>query len=372
MAGRQVLIVEDTRELGRMLHSALLTLDPTLTVQVVPSAEEALFSLTRQRADLVIADIHLPGMSGLEMLQRLHQRTPETPCILITALPHEGLAQQAQKAGAVRFLRKPLSLTTFLEAVAEVLGLGSAIAAPPATTPPQPAESGEVRLATRLAGLRQALGARTVCLLDDRGRVVAQAGEWLPGDFEKEWVAPMMATLSTAIKTSRLISVGAPRAVMAWQGEEVHLVLAPIGVFGLLLLLPGNQSAVHLSLAFEAVTRAVQDLSRILEEMGVPFHTVVTAPLPPEPPFNRPLTAEEEAIPEVLSLEDQPILQSLVQHLEQPPLPADPQAVDAFWEAALESESPPASASEALSYEQALRLGLAPNPEDEDETHSHG
>ncbi|MGB9799325.1 MAG: response regulator [Thermanaerothrix sp.] len=366
MAARRVLIVEDTLELGRMLRSALLTLDPALEIHVVPSAEEALLDVSRQGADLMIADIRLPGMSGFDLVKKLHQRFPQTPCILITALTEEGLAQRAQEVGAVRFLRKPLSMNTFLDAVAEVLGMPTA-PPPPADTA---ASTGEEtpRLAARLGRLRQTLNAHAVFLLDDRGHIVAQAGEWLPAYFEHEWIPPLMAALSAGIKVSRLIRPGPPQGVTAFKGAEVDLLFAPVGVFALVLVVPANESVVRLPLAFEAVLQAAQEVARILDEMGVGYLTVTTAPPPPELPLTLPPGVDAEVVPvEVLPVEATE-LQPLVESLEQPSLPADPQAIDAFWEAAVKDEAVSLLTPEALTYEEARRLGLAPDSEAEEST----
>ncbi|WP_322808106.1 response regulator [Thermanaerothrix sp.] len=364
MAARRVLIVEDTLELGRMLRSALLTLDPALEIHVVPSAEEALLDVSRQGADLMIADIRLPGMSGFDLVKKLHQRFPQTPCILITALTEEGLAQRAQEVGAVRFLRKPLSMNTFLDAVAEVLGLPTA-PPPPAETVPGTGEE-TPRLAVRLGRLRQAVNAHAVFLLDDRGHIVAQAGEWLPAYFESEWIPPLMAALSANVKVSRLIRPGPPQGVTAFKGAEVDLLFAPVGVFALVLVTPASESAVRLPLAFEAVLQAAQEVARILDEMGVGYLTVTTAPPPPEPPLTLPPGVEAEIVPEEVLPVEAAELQPLVESLEQPVLPADPQAIDAFWESAVESEAASPLTPEALTYDQARRLGLAPEPEAED------
>ncbi|MDT8898814.1 response regulator [Thermanaerothrix sp. 4228-RoL] len=366
MAARRVLIVEDTLELGRMLRSALLTLDPALEIHVVPSAEEALLDVSRQGADLMIADIRLPGMSGFDLVKKLHQRFPQTPCILITALTEEGLAQRAQEVGAVRFLRKPLSMNTFLDAVAEVLGMPTA-PPPPADTASSTGEE-TPRLAARLGRLRQTLNAHAVFLLDDRGHIVAQAGEWLPAYFEHEWIPPLMAALSAGIKVSRLIRPGPPQGVTALKGAEVDLLFAPVGVFALVLVVPANESVVRLPLAFEAVLQAAQEVARILDEMGVGYLTVTTAPPPPELPLTLPPGVDAEVVPvEVLPVEATE-LQPLVESLEQPSLPADPQAIDAFWEAAVKDEAVSLLTPEALTYEEARRLGLAPDSEAEEST----
>ncbi len=65
---KRVLIVDDAIDLGRLLQDAVKTAHPEVPILVVPSAEEALLEFSRLTVDLLITDIRLPGMSGLELI----------------------------------------------------------------------------------------------------------------------------------------------------------------------------------------------------------------------------------------------------------------------------------------------------------------
>ncbi len=71
MAAYRVLVVEDNHEVGRMVTASIKTLGAEIDVLEVPSAEEALLISSSLPLDLVVLDIRLPGMSGLEMVTKL-------------------------------------------------------------------------------------------------------------------------------------------------------------------------------------------------------------------------------------------------------------------------------------------------------------
>jgi FixJ family two-component response regulator len=81
------------------------------------SAETFLTSSNLSSLDCILADIHMPGMSGLDLLQKLHEQGITTPVILITALPDKHLDDEAISLGAQCLLRKPFETTSLLECV---------------------------------------------------------------------------------------------------------------------------------------------------------------------------------------------------------------------------------------------------------------
>lgn len=71
--------------------------------------------------DCVLLDVHMPGMTGLEVLARLHDSHPDVPVIIITAYDDRETHQQALNAGAA-FLRKPFKDQALLDAIHDALG----------------------------------------------------------------------------------------------------------------------------------------------------------------------------------------------------------------------------------------------------------
>jgi CheY-like chemotaxis protein len=133
---KRVLIVDDAIDLGRLLQDALKVSRPETPITVVPSAEEALLEATRFKFDLLVTDLRLPGMSGLELIRKIRGRQPDIKVILITALmPEDRLVRQKDEVHPDIFIRKPLSVMTFLDAVDSLIG------APEEDLPPPLAEA---------------------------------------------------------------------------------------------------------------------------------------------------------------------------------------------------------------------------------------
>jgi FixJ family two-component response regulator len=95
----------------RLLKSA------SIPVESFDSAEAFLGSGKQQKAGCLVADIRMPGMSGLELQQKLNSDHCSIPTIFITAHGDEKIRMQAMRGGAVKFLTKPFDCETLLEAV---------------------------------------------------------------------------------------------------------------------------------------------------------------------------------------------------------------------------------------------------------------
>ena len=83
--------------------------------------EEALDIVQREPVHLVLLDMHMPRLTGLEALRRVKLYRPVLPCILISARLDESIMQAALAANAYRVLPKPIGLRTITEVVAQAL-----------------------------------------------------------------------------------------------------------------------------------------------------------------------------------------------------------------------------------------------------------
>jgi len=79
------------------------------------SAEEFLTSPRLNVTSCLIADVQMPGMSGLELQDELAVRRPDMPVIVITAYPEERFRKRAEAAGAVAFFSKPVDSHALIE-----------------------------------------------------------------------------------------------------------------------------------------------------------------------------------------------------------------------------------------------------------------
>jgi len=111
-----VLIVDDEKNMRLSLKTILV--DERYSVRMAESAEEALSMLGQEDFFMVITDARLGGMSGYELLGKVHTRWPDLPVLMITAYATPKLAVEAIKAGAFDYLAKPFAPEELLHAVA--------------------------------------------------------------------------------------------------------------------------------------------------------------------------------------------------------------------------------------------------------------
>lgn len=101
-----VLIVDDHDALRGSLRDWLQHTFPGVAVLSAASVQEALDTLTRVAADVVLMDIGLPGMNGIEGTRAIRARAPETPVVMLSILDDRAHVAEALDAGAVAFVPK--------------------------------------------------------------------------------------------------------------------------------------------------------------------------------------------------------------------------------------------------------------------------
>lgn len=120
----RILIVDDDQRILQLLGEHF---KHAYTVEIAPAAGEALAIVRRQRPDLVLLDVMLPGISGLHLLGEMKRVDPTLRVVIVTGTDTADIADRALAAGAARIVRKPFSLEDLDRVVAEVL------ASPPTT-----------------------------------------------------------------------------------------------------------------------------------------------------------------------------------------------------------------------------------------------
>jgi DNA-binding NtrC family response regulator len=106
--GRRVLLVEDEARLREMLVRAVREMDFEITA--APSAEAGLRLLDQHCYDIVIADLNLPGMHGMDFLEKARSRWPMLQAIILTGFGDLDAARRAIRIDAIDFLTKPCPL----------------------------------------------------------------------------------------------------------------------------------------------------------------------------------------------------------------------------------------------------------------------
>ncbi|MDB4980796.1 MAG: Signal transduction histidine kinase [Myxococcales bacterium] len=118
----QILIVEDDVEscevMGAVLH------DAGYSVDLAHDGYEALELAARRRPDLVVSDIRMPNLDGVELTRRLHRFDPELPVVFTTGMPNTmDLVTTAEDYGAAVCLQKPMKAEDLLWAIDRALEL---------------------------------------------------------------------------------------------------------------------------------------------------------------------------------------------------------------------------------------------------------
>lgn len=104
-----ILVVDDEREVREALQSALD--QGGYEVAVAPDAQNALDQMAVRAFPVVVTDVHLPGLSGLDFLSEIRARYPDTLGVVITGHASTETAVEALKRGAYDFIQKPFRIT---------------------------------------------------------------------------------------------------------------------------------------------------------------------------------------------------------------------------------------------------------------------
>jgi len=121
----RVLLVEDHPDIGTLMRAALSR--ALIETTVITSGEEALRHLTTATYDLILLDIALPGLNGIEVCRQLKAdpQLQHIPVIFVSGRTAPVCKAEARRLGAVDFIEKPFSLLPFLSCIMGHLNLRS-------------------------------------------------------------------------------------------------------------------------------------------------------------------------------------------------------------------------------------------------------
>ncbi|MEM9589301.1 MAG: response regulator [Planctomycetota bacterium] len=122
---RRILVVDDSPT-QLALMKALLSVD-LYEIVAVASGEAALAEFEKQSFDVVVTDVQMSGMSGLELVGAIKRLSPRTPVILATSQERDGLAAEALFKGATTYVPKAQMQEGLAETVRQVIGLAESM-----------------------------------------------------------------------------------------------------------------------------------------------------------------------------------------------------------------------------------------------------
>ena len=118
--GKKILVVDDALFMRRVIRKNLEG-SGYRDIEEACSGEEALELFSREKPDLVLLDITMPGMSGLEVLEEIRKKDPAAKVIMCSAMGQEQMITNALMLGASDFIVKPFNAVEFMTVVDYIL-----------------------------------------------------------------------------------------------------------------------------------------------------------------------------------------------------------------------------------------------------------
>ena len=369
----RVLIVDDHQEIRTVLRANLETLGQDLDLVDVPSGEEAIVEVVGTGIDLLIADIGLPGLSGLELIKKLKTTYQDMQVIIITGMDDEETHQQIAELDVEAFFLKPLKMPEFLNAVRKTMGLDPVDAESEVliklTKKPLHAD-----VTSRIADLRGELGAISVMVIEDKGVIAAETGIVPDTVYESHVMPLLLNTFSTTNKISYYLGNESPQSVWYFSGDKYDLFWSHVNSnYGLLIITNPVTQNNDLTWVLTTVDLAIEEVTEILEGLGEKDkpgkNTKKAAKTEKEPDKTTGKKAPAEAAKADLP-QDPPqgsngsakkSTKTAAKNKDAEDPPIEENEVHEFWKAAtLEEEITRIDSPDSLSFEQAQKLGFIP------------
>ncbi|MFO8035326.1 MAG: response regulator [Anaerolineales bacterium] len=355
----RVLVVDDHKEVRTTFRANLEALEAELDVVDVPSGEEAILEAAGNQVDLLIADVGLPGLSGLELLEKIKIHNPEMKIILITGLEDEDIRRKVADAGTDAFFLKPVKIPDLLKAVTRCIGLDVDTTDGEDLEPLQVELLGE-EVAERVADLRGELGAISVVLLSEERKIVAKSGGLPDAVYETHVIPQLMNTFQSVNEISSFLGLDRPKSNWYFSGAKYDLFWTHVGrAHGMLVVTNPILQNTDITWVMATLDLAAKETLKIINKMA-DSESGQEKPLPnaatdegDEGDAEAHSQAEE---PGGLPEEESPDFMDLESELER-------DEAASFWESAtLEEdgfENP-----DGLTFEEAQKLGFIPEEND--------
>ena len=315
-----VLVVDDSPQICKTLTDVLGMAG--YNVRSAPSAERALQIMEGTSFDLIITDLKMSGMSGMDFVGRLKGIAPGLPVVILSGFGDMDSVIEAMRAGVADYLKKPFSIDEVLEVVkrevrkSRLAAEAPALAglAPGAETAPRTAASriyifsasDIAKIEAALSKMRAQATAEAVLLIEESGYVIAAKG-LVSGKDVEALSSLVVGGRSMSNQLATLLGEGDGFAMNYLEGQRVSVYTTGLGrsLFLVVVVPKGTRQGVVWLYAKEAaaeidaiVQRAVQEVQR---ESGKPVEQMDRAAMRQEMAaqkldklFEEPSQAEEE------------------------------------------------------------------------------
>jgi CheY-like chemotaxis protein len=295
MSTRQVLIVDDQPIVAFLLSKALERSNRNCHVSVAHSGEEALEMLNDSSMDLLVTDLRMPGISGLELIRWVQACSPQTRTILVTAYGNDEIEAEAHRLEVYRYMTKPVDIGDFMQVVQDALH-DVAINRPGLVAL---SDKSADAITQQLEDLRRDAGAQCVVLADTLGQRLAQAG--VITGFDTTALPSLLADGFAAAGTLA-DQVGGDQVanLNLHQGTryEIYSTNVDDRLF-LTLIYDRRVRASRIGVVWLYTQRAIKRLSSVLSTVEAPVPDQSSAEdLSPSPTAGSNTPLEEEPLPE--------------------------------------------------------------------------
>jgi len=342
-----------------IVSDQIATLGPEFEIVELFSGEEALLELTRGSYHLVITEVHLPGMSGIELMQKIKSHQSGIKVVLITGDPEPKFRRQVADAGADAFFIKPIQIAHLLTAISGFLGLDSTGGFESGSNGLEAYASTSPQFFDLLTSLRNELEAISVFLFGQNGKVIARVGDFPDAAINMELIPLFLNLHVISNKLNQSLGRHVTEDLFCFSGAKYNLSLTHINPENTLLVVTNTGAgAEYMGTVGFSLHLAAQKLRNLLPLVELTNPSEQTAA--PELPLESSKSSTADKTDESLSN-----LDNLLQSLETQNL--DPEQLDVLWDSLVleNSHEPNFASSNALSFDQAKELGVAPENDDE-------
>jgi DNA-binding response OmpR family regulator len=164
---KRILIVDDDGKLATLLQESLRTLGGGYEVVTAGGTDEALAKVSKRSFDLVITDLMMPEVDGLQLLEALNAISPSIVTVAMTAFDSREIRAKAERFGIYRYLAKPFSIHEFRQCVRDALEEAEQTQEATAFS-----EEQLKAIERNLSSLRTSVRAHSVALINSAGKII--------------------------------------------------------------------------------------------------------------------------------------------------------------------------------------------------------
>ncbi len=256
MSRKRILIVDDEPKVGFFLKESLESLGRGYDVSHVGTGEAALAEMARRPFELIVTDLRMPGLNGLDLLARVREVAPDTRTILITAYGSDEVESESKRLNASHYFSKPFQIDDFTTAVENVLADET-----PGASEALDLNSEQIdRIRQRLSDLRFEVGAQCILLADMPGRLLAEVGP-ADGITPPALTELMGSGFAPLFQVARHLHEGHTFNLTYHEGARYDIYAANVGdKLFVTLVFDRRQGASRIGMVWLYTKRAIQDL----------------------------------------------------------------------------------------------------------------